>query len=110
VLTPVIVFVKSVFVIFVMLWFRATFPRLRFDHLIGFAWKFMVPLSLVNLMLAALVVKIPVQDALTKPWVHGGIMLAVNIAVVIVTVIILNRTARQLEEAPALKRIAAVER
>jgi NADH-quinone oxidoreductase subunit H len=110
VLTPVIVFVKSVFVIFVMLWFRATFPRLRFDHLIGFAWKFMVPLSLVNLMLAALVVKIPVEDALMKPWVHGGIMLVVNIAVVIGTIIILSRTARQVEGAPALKRIAAVER
>jgi NADH-quinone oxidoreductase subunit H len=110
VLTPVIVFVKSVFVIFVMLWFRATFPRLRFDHLVGFAWKFMVPLSLVNLMLAALVVKIPVEDALMKPWVQGAIMLVANIVVVIVTIIILNRTARQVEEAPALKRIAAVER
>jgi NADH-quinone oxidoreductase subunit H len=110
VLTPVIVFGKSVFVIFVMLWFRATFPRLRFDHLVGFAWKFMVPLSLVNLMLAAFVVKIPVEDALLKPWVHGGIMLVVNIAVVIVTIIILNRAAGQVEEAPALKRIAAVER
>ena len=110
VLTPVIVFVKAVFVIFVMLWFRATFPRLRFDHLVGFAWKFMVPLSLVNLMLAALVVKIPVEDALMKPWIHGAIMLVVNIAVIVVTIIVLNRTARQIEDAPALKRIAAVER
>ena len=58
VLTPIIVFAKAVFVIFCMLWFRATFPRLRFDHLIGFAWKFLVPLSLVNLLLAALVVKL----------------------------------------------------
>ena len=62
VLTPVIVFAKSVFVIFCMLWFRATFPRLRFDHLVGFAWKFLVPLAMVNLMLGALVVKIPVAD------------------------------------------------
>jgi len=110
VLTPVIVFVKAVFVIFTMLWFRATFPRLRFDHLVGFAWKFMVPLSLVNLMLGALVVKIPVEDAMMKPWVHGAIMLVANIALVIVTAIILNRTARQVEGAPALKRIVAAER
>ncbi|MGD9048446.1 MAG: NADH-quinone oxidoreductase subunit NuoH, partial [Anaerolineae bacterium] len=55
VLTPVIVFAKAVFVIFCMLWFRATFPRMRFDHLVGFAWKFMVPLAMVNLMVGALV-------------------------------------------------------
>lgn len=110
VLTPVIVFAKSVFVIFCILWFRATFPRVRFDHLVGFAWKFLVPLSLVNLFIAALVVKIPVADPVQQPWIHGGVMLLANIVVIIVTVIILNRTARRVEGAPALKRIAAVER
>jgi NADH-quinone oxidoreductase subunit H len=110
VLTPIIVFVKAVFVIFCMLWFRATFPRLRFDHLVGFAWKFLVPLSLVNLMLGALVVKIPVQDPRVEPWVHGGVMLLGNVVMVIVTAFILNRAARRVREAPALKRIVAVER
>jgi NADH-quinone oxidoreductase subunit H len=110
VLTPVIVFAKSVFVIFCMLWFRATFPRLRFDHLVGFAWKFLVPLALVNLMLAAVVVKIPVESSRAEPWVHGGLMLLSNIILMVVTAIILNRTARKAKEAPALKRIVAAER
>ena len=110
VLTPFIVFAKATFVIFCILWFRATFPRVRFDHLVGFAWKFLVPLSLVNLFLAALVVKIPVADPFQEPLIHGGVMLLANIVVIIVTAIILNRTARQAEGATALKRIAAVER
>ena len=110
VLTPIIVFFKAAFVIFLMLWFRATFPRIRFDHLVGFAWKFLVPLSLINLMLGALVVKLPVDDPMMVPWVHGAIMLVANIALVIVTMIILNRSARRLEGAPALKRIVAAER
>jgi NADH-quinone oxidoreductase subunit H len=109
ILTPVIVFCKSVFVIFCMLWFRATFPRMRFDHLVSFAWKFLVPLSLINLMLAALVVKIPVANAKAEPWVQGGIMLAANVVVLVITGIILNRSARHVEE-PALRRIVAVER
>jgi NADH-quinone oxidoreductase subunit H len=105
VLTPIIVFAKSVFVIFCMLWFRATFPRLRFDHLVGFAWKFLVPLALVNLMLAGLVVKL--TDDL---WGQTGLMLAGNLILTIVTFVIVNRAARKAKEAPALKRIVAVER
>ena len=110
VLGPVIVFAKAVFVIFCMLWFRATFPRLRFDHLIGFAWKLLVPLGLVNLLLAAIVVKIPVADPTWTPWVQGAVMLVGNVIMVVVTALVLNRTARNLQDAPALKRIVAVER
>jgi NADH-quinone oxidoreductase subunit H len=105
VLTPVIVFLKSAFVIFCMLWFRATFPRVRFDHLVGFAWKFLVPLAIVNLFLGALVVKL-----VDGVWGQAGLMLLGNIILVVVTFVIVNRSARRLEDAPALKRIAAVER
>jgi NADH-quinone oxidoreductase subunit H len=110
VLAPLIVFGKSVFVIFCALWFRATFPRMRLDHLVGFAWKFLVPISLVNLMLAALVVKLPVSPGRWEPWIQGGVMLAGNVVVLVATAIITHRAARRLEEAPALKRIVAAER
>jgi NADH-quinone oxidoreductase subunit H len=105
VLAPFVVYFKAVFVIFVMLWFRATFPRIRFDQLIGFAWKFLVPLSLINLLLGAVVVKV-VQSV----WSQAGLMLTLNLVVLLVTGVILNRSARQAREAPALKRIVAVER
>jgi NADH-quinone oxidoreductase subunit H len=110
VLTPVIVFAKATFVIFCMLWFRGTFPRIRFDHLVGFAWKFMVPLAMVNLLLSALVVKIPVGNSTAEPWVQGAVMLLGNLILIAVTAFILNRTARKTKDAPALKRIVAVER
>ncbi|MGD8488321.1 MAG: NADH-quinone oxidoreductase subunit NuoH [Anaerolineae bacterium] len=105
VLAPFIVFAKAVFVVFCMLWFRATFPRLRFDHLIGFAWKFLVPLALVNLLLGAFIVKL--TDSV---WGQAGLMLAGNLILVGITILILNRVARDVREAPALKTIAAVER
>jgi NADH-quinone oxidoreductase subunit H len=110
VFAPMIVFGKAVFVVFCMLWFRATFPRLRFDHLVSFAWKFLVPITMANLMLAAFVVKIPVADPKWEPWVQGGVMLVGNIVLIAVTAFVLNRWARKVEEAPALKRIVAVER
>lgn len=38
-------FAKIAFVAFVMIWVRATLPRLRIDQLMAFAWKFMLPMS-----------------------------------------------------------------
>jgi NADH-quinone oxidoreductase subunit H len=45
---------KTFFLICVMIWFRGTFPRFRVDHLMGFAWKFLLPLTLINILLTAL--------------------------------------------------------
>ncbi|AGT33715.1 NADH:ubiquinone oxidoreductase subunit H [Geobacillus genomosp. 3] len=42
-------------VIFVLIWFRATFPRVRADQLMEFAWKVLLPLSLVNIVLTAVI-------------------------------------------------------
>jgi NADH-quinone oxidoreductase subunit H len=39
--------------IFVFIWLRGTLPRLRQDQLMNFAWKFVLPLTLLNLLVAA---------------------------------------------------------
>jgi NADH-quinone oxidoreductase subunit H len=45
---------KVLLYIFLMFWVRATLPRLRVDRLMNFAWKAMVPLSLLNIPIAAI--------------------------------------------------------
>ncbi|MBD5239803.1 MAG: NADH-quinone oxidoreductase subunit NuoH [Bacteroidales bacterium] len=47
---------KAVVITFVMIWFKWTFPRLRIDQLLSFEWKYLMPVSLVNLVLMTLVV------------------------------------------------------
>ena len=47
---------KAVVITFVMIWFKWTFPRLRIDQLLSFDWKYLMPVSLVNLVLMTLVV------------------------------------------------------
>jgi len=46
--------IKTYSFIFVMMWFRGTFPRFRIDQLMGFAWKFLLPFALLNIFVAAL--------------------------------------------------------
>jgi len=47
-------FAKLMALVFVFIWIRATLPRLRMDQLMNFAWKFMLPLSLVNILTTGL--------------------------------------------------------
>jgi NADH-quinone oxidoreductase subunit H len=49
--------IKTYILIFVVMWVRWTFPRLRFDQLMNFSWKVMIPLALVNLVVTAAVLK-----------------------------------------------------
>ncbi len=44
---------KTYMVVFVMFWFRGTFPRLRVDQLMSFGWKVLIPLSFVNIGITA---------------------------------------------------------
>jgi len=46
---------KIFLLVFVCIWIRATYPRLRYDQIMKFGWKFMLPLGLLNLLVTAVV-------------------------------------------------------
>jgi len=45
---------KMISIVFVFIWIRATLPRLRMDQLMNLAWKFMLPLALINIVVAGI--------------------------------------------------------
>jgi NADH-quinone oxidoreductase subunit H len=51
-------FLKAYAIVFLMMWFRWTFPRIRFDQLMNFAWGLLIPLSILNLLATAVVLKV----------------------------------------------------
>src|SRR5215471_7890890 len=46
---------KTFFLIFVIMWFRWTFPRLRIDQLLNLEWKYLLPISMFNLLLVTVI-------------------------------------------------------
>ncbi len=54
---PVVWFVAKVLAfIFIYIWVRGTLPRFRYDQLMAFGWKFLLPLAIANILITALVV------------------------------------------------------
>jgi NADH-quinone oxidoreductase subunit H len=52
---PVFWFVLKVFFfLFLYIWVRGTLPRFRYDQLMGFGWKFLVPVAIANIVVTSL--------------------------------------------------------
>lgn len=51
--SPLWFIIKTYALYFILVWVRGTLPRLRVDQLMGFAWKFLFPVSLLNILLTA---------------------------------------------------------
>ena len=88
--------IKVFLLIFVMLWFRATWPRLRVDQIMGFAWKGLFALSMVNLFVVAVEVQV-FQDSETGTlstnalWLMAGINWVITIASIVAVANILGQ-------------------
>ncbi|MCH7609965.1 MAG: NADH-quinone oxidoreductase subunit NuoH [Chloroflexi bacterium] len=50
-LGPIYLFAKVVAILFLMIWIRATWPRLRYDRLMAFGWKILLPVGLLNVVI-----------------------------------------------------------
>ena len=57
-LGPIYLFIKVVIILFVLIWIRATLPRIRYDRLMAFGWKILFPMAMLNVLITALVVKL----------------------------------------------------
>jgi NADH-quinone oxidoreductase subunit H len=54
-LGPIYLSIKVVVMLFGLVWIRATFPRIRYDRLMAFGWKIMLPVALLNVVITAVI-------------------------------------------------------
>ncbi|MFC2056115.1 NADH-quinone oxidoreductase subunit NuoH [Chloroflexota bacterium] len=76
--------IKVIIVFFVMVWTRTTLPRVRIDQLMALAWKFLLPLALINLIITAIQVLALPEDLI---WV----MTPVNFAIMAVLILLWSK-------------------
>jgi NADH-quinone oxidoreductase subunit H len=71
-------FIKALFIYWVIMWIKYSLPRLRIDHMLNFNWKFLTPLAIVLVMVMAVLQKVLVDAA---PWIYFLAMLAANLII-----------------------------
>jgi len=90
-LGPVYLFVKLVILLFGMIWVRATFPRIRYDRLMAFGWKVLLPLSLAVVFITG--VGIILAEQINPLWMWG--IPAVSLLVGIFAIAMIDRELRR---------------
>jgi NADH-quinone oxidoreductase subunit H len=74
ILSVLYLLLKAWLLFFVMVWLRGAFPRLRVDQLMNFAWKFLLPLALINILSAALWITIMLWGSDPKWTLNIGVL------------------------------------
>lgn len=87
---------KAIFGYWAIMWVKYSMPRIRIDHMLAFNWKFLVPLSIVLLVVTAILHKILL---VLPPWQYALGMFASNVVIITATIEVLHSYGRKQRKA-----------
>ena len=98
---------KSFLVYLVISWIRLSLPRIRIDEMLDLNWKFLIPVSFVNLVAVAIADRVMMELDLAS-WLYVGVMFAVNILILLAALFLAGKAKPTVEREKFPTRPVAV--
>ena len=98
---------KSFFVYLVISWIRLSLPRIRIDEMLNLNWKFLIPVSFINLVAVAIADRVLMDLDLAR-WIYVAVMFGINIIILLAALMIVDRNQKSIEREEFPPRPVAV--
>jgi hypothetical protein len=91
----------------VISWIRLSLPRIRIDEMLDLNWKFMIPVSFLNLVVVAVADRV-LMDLDPARWIYVAVMFALSMGVLLISLFIAGRSKPKVERVQFPPRPVAV--
>ena len=98
---------KSFFVYLVISWIRLSLPRIRIDEMLNLNWKFLIPVSFINLVAVAIADRLLMELDLAR-WIYVVVMFGINIIILLTALMIAGKNEKNIEREEFPTRPVAV--
>jgi NADH-quinone oxidoreductase subunit H len=98
---------KSFLIYVVISWIRLSLPRIRIDEMLNLNWKFLIPVSFVNLVVVAIADRLMLDQGLAQ-WVYTLVMFVVSIFILVAALFISGRNRKEIVRETFPTRAVAV--
>jgi NADH-quinone oxidoreductase subunit H len=98
---------KSFFIYLMISWIRLSLPRIRIDEMLDLNWKFLIPVSFVNLVAVAIADRVLLEFDLAT-WLYVGVMFAINMLILLAALYISGKSRSTVEREKFPPRPVAV--
>ena len=88
--------IKTFVVYLVISWIRLSLPRIRIDEMLNLNWKFLIPVSFINLVAIAIADRVMMDIDLAR-WIYVGIMFGLNIFILFVSLFLAGKARPEVE-------------
>jgi NADH-quinone oxidoreductase subunit H len=98
---------KSLFIYLVISWIRLSLPRIRIDEMLNLNWRFLIPVSFVNLVAVAIADRVMMEFSLAR-WIYVLVMFGMNMFILWAALVIAGKNDQAVEREEFSPRPVAV--